>query len=357
MYAAHPNVIRTPSGDLLVLFHSSPFLGYSHHSHPLFQINACRSVDDGRTWGKSEFIASDPRGGVIDFGTHTLPDGSVYLHASSNELIPAKGYVNINFESPPHAAAIGDYDESVWVSRPGIPFWIRSNDNGYTWSLPKRFPEIPGAIWGHPAEHSGVCRSGILVLPDGRLLMPSKATDNPEGNPPYFGMIRSSKDMGKTWDYGGVIADDPVAHFSEPTITMTPSGRILVLFRCHPKPKKGAQFLALVYSDDLGKTWSSWKPTSIKGSPGHILKLSDNRIFITAGTRKENQRGCIARIVDPEGTNLDSETDLLIRNDSLTSDCGYPWAVELYDGKVLIVYYYTYSDQTRGIEGTIVEEV
>ena len=37
-YAAHPTVVRTTEGDLLVLYHRSPFLGYSQHSHPLFDI-------------------------------------------------------------------------------------------------------------------------------------------------------------------------------------------------------------------------------------------------------------------------------------------------------------------------------
>ena len=72
--------------------------------------------------------------------------------------------------------------------------------------------------------------------------MPSKATEDPEGNPPYFGMIRSSKDMGKTWDYGGIIASDPVAHLSEPTIIMKTNARIQVVYPCPRNPKKGAQF-------------------------------------------------------------------------------------------------------------------
>ena len=41
----------------------------------------------------------------------------------------------------------------------------------------------------------------------------------------------------------------------------------------------------------------------------------------------------------------------------MTSDCGYPWAVELRDGRVLVVYYYTHRDLHRGIEATLVEEV
>ena len=364
MYAKCPNVVRTPGGDLLVLFHRSPYLGYSHHSHPLFTVHACRSDDEGLTWSGPHPITADTLGGVIDFGTHTLPDGSIYLHASCNELIPAAGQASVSFLTPPHASAVGEFEHSAWLSRPGIPFWVRSRDDGNTWTAPKRFPPLPDAVWGHPAEHSGVSRSGLLPLPDGRLLMPSKATDHPGGEPPYFGMLRASSDMGETWEYRGRIAQDPVAHFSEPAIHLTPSGRILVLFRCHPNERSSAdvqenrpdKFLALVYSDDGGETWSPWRPTTIRGSPGHMLGLRDGRIFVTVGTRWEGQRGCVARVGNPEGTDLDAAPDLVVSNDSRSADCGYPWAVQLNDGRVLVVFYRHHPDGIRGIEGAIVEE-
>ena len=72
--------------------------------------------------------------------------------------------------------------------------------------------------------------AGLLDLPDGRLLLPSKATDVVDEFR-YFGMLRVSHDMGETREYGGRICEDPVAHFSAPT--STPSGRLLVLYRGH----------------------------------------------------------------------------------------------------------------------------
>ena len=49
------------------------------------------------------------------------------------------------------------------------------------------------------------------------------------------------------------------------------------------------------------------------------------------------------------------DCDRVIR-DSQNADCGYPWAVELNDGRVLVVYYYSYPDGPCGIEGTVIEE-
>ena len=361
MYALSPTVTRTPSGDLLVTFQRAPHLGYAHHGHPLFNVQACRSADEGRTWNGPHLVTADPLGGVMDRGVHTLADGSIFLHASCTELVPAEN--------------AGEHGET-WISRAGKPFWVRSRDDGHTWSAPQRFPALPDAVWGHPAQHSGVSRSGLLALPDGRLLMPSKATDRPDGAFPCFGMMRVSSDMGETWEYGGRIAEDPVAHFSEPTIHRTPSGRILVLFRCHPgalgqgilrdqgfagpwaqDPQFVGRFLALVHSDDDGQTWSPWRPTHIHGSPGHMLGLEDGRIFLTVGTRWEGQRGCVARVLDPEGSDMDSAPQWVIRDDGRSPDCGYPWSVELGGGRVLIVYWHHYADDHRGIEGAIVEEV
>ena len=337
-YAAHPNIVRTPNGDLLTLFHRCPDMGCAHHAHPLFDIRSCRSTDEGGTWGPEELVTVYPVGGVIDFGTHTLPDGSIFLHASNVDLIP-RGISSVNTE---------------WISRPAIPFWVRSRDDGRTWSQPKTFPPLPDAVWGHPAEHSGVCRSGLLLLQDGRMLMPSKATDHPEGKQPFFGMLRVSTDLGETWEYGGRIAKDDVYHFSEPTIHLTPAGKIIVLYRCH-LPEGGTR-LALVTSEDRGTTWSQWKLTNILGSPGHILGLRDGRMLITVGTRYEGQLGCTARVVNPEGDDLESALDIVVRKDSLDTDCGYPWSVELEDGKVFVVYYFMYKDGVRGIEGTFLEE-
>ncbi len=360
MYALSPCLNRTPSGDLLVTFQRAPHLGYAHHCHPLFQVQACRSSDQGQTWSEARLVTANPMGGVMDRGVHTLADGSIFMHSSCTELVPTQD--------------AGEHGKT-WTSRPGKPFWIRSRDDGHTWSAPVRFPPLPDAVWGHPADHSGVSRSGLLAMPDGRLFMPSKATDHPNGAFPFFGMLRISHDMGETWEYGGRIAEDPIAHFSEPTIHRTPSGRILVLFRCHPgelghgivrdqgftdpftqDAQFHSRFLALVYSDDDGHTWSPWRPTTVHGSPGHMLGLKDGRIFLTVGTRWAGQRGCAARVLDPEGSDIDTAPEWIISDNAHSPDCGYPWSTQLDDGRVFVAFWHHYEDGHCGIEGAIVEE-
>lgn len=338
-YAITPNIVRTRSGELLVLFQRSPAMGYTHHAHPLADVRNCRSADEGHTWGEAVLVTKDPRGGITDFGTHVLADGSIFLHAATVELVPKAPASHTN----------------EWLSQPGIPLWVRSRDNGHNWSEVKRFPPLPDAIWGPPGSHSGVCRSGILTLPNGCLLMPSKATDDPAGKPPFFGMVRFSNDLGETWHYGGRIAQDAAYHFSEPVIHRTQSGRIIVLFRCHPPQED--QRLVIVTSEDDGCTWSPWRLTNIRGTNAHILGLRDGRMFISVTTRWRGQQGCRCRVVEPKGSDLETAPDVAIRGDSVGRDCGYPWAVQRTDGNVLVVYWFTYRDGTRGIEGSVLEEV
>lgn len=353
MYGAHPNVVRTPNGDLLALFHRSPHLGYSHHGHPLFDLRACRSTDEAKTWEPQQLVTIDPLGGVIDFGTHTLADGSIFLHASAVALAPQQDGASA----------------TVWETASGRPFWSRSLDDGRNWSEPVRFPQLPAELKvGSHSEHQGICRSGLVELADGRLFLPGKAPSTAEGiGYPYFGMCHYSSDMGDNWHYGGKIAVDDTAHFSEPTVHITPKGRILILFRCHSQRGTTDRqvFLARVYSDDGGATWSQWERTPLEGCPGHMLGLRDGRIFITVGRRLPEESGCNARVLDPEGSDMDTVPSFVVRGDSTitklpdgkpVSDCGYPWSVELADGKVLVVYYYTYEDGLRGIEGTVLEE-
>ena len=47
MYALSPTVTRTPAGDLLVTFQRAPYSRHPHHEHPLFDVIACRSSDEG----------------------------------------------------------------------------------------------------------------------------------------------------------------------------------------------------------------------------------------------------------------------------------------------------------------------
>ena len=53
--------------------------------------------------------------------------------------------------------------------------------------------------------------------------------------------------------------------------------------------------------------------------------------------------------------NLFISEEIIIRDDGLGWDIGYPWAVELENGNVLIVYYFYSEDSVRHIAASEVE--
>ena len=81
MYALSPTVTRTPAGSLLVTFQRATYLGYSHHEHPLFNVQSCRSEDEGRTWTGPHLVTVDqvvdPRRGDGPWCPH--PSGREHL--------------------------------------------------------------------------------------------------------------------------------------------------------------------------------------------------------------------------------------------------------------------------------------
>ena len=110
------------------------------------------------------------------------------------------------------------------------------------------------------------------------------------------------------------------------------------------------------FEPDLEKLLRIGLKKKLKISTDFSLIKNSDIIFVTVGTRWEGQMGCMARVLDEEASNINSSPSIVIRSDSESRDCGYPWAIELNDGKVLVAYYYHYADGNRGVEASILEE-
>jgi hypothetical protein len=104
-------------------------------------------------------------------------------------------------------------------------------------------------------------------------------------------------------------------------------------------------------SEDGGFTWSPWVRHATKGHPYHPLQLSDGRVLLTYGYRHAPY-GIRMRILDAECTNIDDAEEFIVRDDGGGTDLGYPWAVELPNGEVLVVYYWSGPRDGRVIAST-----
>ncbi|MCX7009129.1 MAG: exo-alpha-sialidase, partial [Kiritimatiellaeota bacterium] len=89
----------------------------------------------------------------------------------------------------------------------------------------------------------------------------------------------------------------------------------------------------------------------IGGNPPALVLLKDGRLALSYGYRKK-PFGVRARISSEEGKSWGPE--IILRDDGLTGDLGYPRSLARPDGKILTVYYFNGPrDEDRTIQGTL----
>ncbi len=97
--------------------------------------------------------------------------------------------------------------------------------------------------------------------------------------------------------------------------------------------------------------WTSPEFKQVTGQPFHPLLLRDGRLLVTYGYR-QNPSGIRALLLDSPQHDPDSAQEFIIRDDGINWDLGYPWSVELEDGRILVVYYMTSPLGIRQIWGS-----
>jgi hypothetical protein len=116
-------------------------------------------------------------------------------------------------------------------------------------------------------------------------------------------------------------------------------------------PVGGVGELHLSRSFDSGLSWTPPKKTGLWGQPGSIIKLSNGDILCTYGYRRKPY-GIRCAISKDKGNTWDSKNEIVLRDDGPTWDLGYPFSLQLIDGNIISVYYFTDLEGTRHIAGT-----
>ena len=230
-----------------------------------------------------------------------------------------------------------------------------SDDGGKTWRhLPVIMPEgyVPGSA----------VRGNITEMPDGTLLMPFYGAKK-IGALASCGLIRSTN-SGETWSYYSETACDPDKNFLEPNLFRTQSGKLFSLIRTQTDYlKPGVDFedtylnMHISISTDDGKSFGPVTeiPSIFASSPFHALQLKSGKVFISYGYRKK-PFGIRAKFCGTELDDLDSAPEFILCDDAPNGDLGYPHAVQLKDGTILVSYYISDKDGVRFIEGIRIEE-
>ena len=357
-HSAFPEVTGLQNGDLVAVFrqapvrpgsgvHGEPDARVSHfHEDTGSRIALVRSKDDGLTWDQSSFVVVDP----VD----TTQDRNVAMvaQASSGELIVNGMRISAHVDKA-RAAKLATEKQTrpelaecpIGVTAFDSVYLVRSKDNGRTWGKAKPFGVPSMSYW----THTGM--TGVVELPDGTWLLMLHGHAASDSKERAF-LVRS-RDEGKTWRQASTVAYDPEQRvgFHEPPLLRLSSGRLITVIRTDGGD--GYQYQA--YSDDDGWTWQGLKRTPMWGQPCNVIELRSGRVLCTYGYRRE-PFGVRAAFSEDQGETWDMGHEVVIRDDGIHRDLGYPASVEMKDGRILSVYYFHGQDGIRFIGGSIWSE-
>lgn len=220
------------------------------------------------------------------------------------------------------------------------PSWFYvSTDRCRTWRGPFAF-----AVEGIDRISA---RTDLVVLgPRDALMFGSAAkADGKEGRV----FCARTTDGGLRWKLASLIGGEPKEGFTiMPSTVRLPCGALLTAVR----NGKFRNDIALFRSDDLGQTWKDLGAATgdIGGNPPAMILLNDGRVCLTYGYRRK-PCGVRAKISGDEGKTWGPE--IVLRDDGLTGDLGYPRSVARPDGRVLTAYYFNGPrDEDRTIQAT-----
>jgi CubicO group peptidase (beta-lactamase class C family) len=306
-------------GDELVVGFQRNWYKYATNDHAIdrskpHEICQTRSLDGGRTWKVEDQLPfADPK----------------------TEKKPAPLPEPLDFTAPDFALLFRFGGLHV-----GPSWFYVSGDRCRTWRGPFKF-----AVEGIEK----ICtRTDLVVLGPRDCLMFGSAAKSDDKEGRVF--CARTTDGGLHWKLVALIGPEPVpGDFAiMPSTVRLPGGALITTIR----HGKDGYHIRAWRSDDLGQHWTPLGAATgnIGGNPPALVLLQDGRLCLSYGYRRK-PTGVRARISSDEGRTWGPE--IILRDDGLTGDLGYPRSLVRPDGRVLTVYYFNGPrDEDRTIQGT-----
>lgn len=345
-YSAFPSVTVLPDGELLCAFRRAPSRKYLYgaggdsHTNANSYLVSLRSKDNGETWTSSpRLLYAHPFGGSQDPCLFTLDNGELlctsYGWATLSELERAARPRSLTHEG---FGFLGGYV-------------VRSMDGGRTWgdvAYPLALPgnqtqDLQGR--GLPTYNRGA----LCQLKDGSVAWAVVKHDTVKPLRTSVHLI-TSMDRGTSWSYVGPIAADEDRSFNETSLLETKNGDLVAFLRTDDSEMKAA----MAVSRDGGQSFEPWVNLGWSGLPLQAINLTDGRILVVYGYRAKPY-GIRARIIKGDLSDAQTAPEFILRDDGGSGDLGYPWAVQLADGRVMVVYYFNVHNGQRHIAATWLE--
>lgn len=320
--------------------------GREGHICPFGRVEMMVSHDSGSTWSWPRVILDtdidDRDAGIVEASNGSLVV-STFSHTHYEYVIDsveagrrvpfvAEGQVRDDLLSPaglPAWRAARDRVSAHERQRQAGAWIIRSMDEGRSWSPHDRCPVS--------SPH------GPTLLRDGTLLFVGKQIMDASGR---IGAC-CSHDHGKIWSWIGEISSESfhsVTELHEPHAVEVGDGTIIAQIRNHNESNKYE--ILQSRSSDGGRSWSLPRSTGVWGFPSHLLRLSDGRVLMTYGYRRD-PFGNSVRISEDNGESWSEEMSVYSAGQS--ADIGYPSTVELADGCFLTIWYEALGASSRTV--------
>jgi Neuraminidase (sialidase) len=297
---AWPNLVTLKDGSFVALVFNQPNHGYTEGDVD------CWGSADGRFWNRLST--------VTQHASQTVRmNHAAGLNAAGELVVLTNGWDDIAPRRNPKSRTI---QTVVSISRDGGKSWTQG---GFV------MPAVPGFSWHVPFGDIQLAANGDLIAGTYAFTFDPTARGHREGHV----YAARSRDGGRTWsEFAPVVKDQ----HCEGAIVHLGGGRWLNAAR-----RFRDRDLDVFASDDDAMTWRHVGVLDVTPvSSAHLLKLSDGRVLLTYGNRAEGNRGIDARSSRDGGKTWSSPQRLIALD---TGDCGYPDAVELPGGHVMVAYY------------------
>ena len=228
-------------------------------------------------------------------------------------------------------------------------WWFYSIDRGHHWTGPYSIPSM---------GFTGInARTDYHVLSPSEMMVFLTATkeDRDEGRV----VCAKLSNGGSDWSLAGCLGDEPPGWEIMPASARRENGDWVVLVRGQTKRVLGLRwwYMSQYESSDGGKTWRFIKkllPNSHSSNPPALVVMRSGAWCVAYGWRDEPY-GLRCRFSHDEGRTW--EPEIILRDDAVCWDLGYPRMVENASGQLVVAYYYNdVPDAERYIAVTVFDE-
>jgi len=326
-YFGWPSIARMDDGTLAVAAS-----GMRHtHICPWGKDTVAFSHDDGKTWTEPVVVQDSPLddrdAGIVFLGGRTLL--LTWFTLDPRQFLGHFRKVMTGGTRAWMEAKVSALTDETARAHAGS--WTRiSFDGGQTWSAPRRAPVT--------APH------GPILLKNKTLMYAGKPFPAKDARPISEDVaVALSLDLGMTWKEIARVprpAGFEAGQIHEPHLVELADGTLLCAMRVH---ETDTHAVWMSRSTDGGFSWSEAYRLPCDGTPPHLLLHSSGRVVCAYGYRHEpyGQRALVSR------DGLDWSEELILRDDGLEADLGYPASVELGDGSILTICYQRLPGDTQ----------